>query len=61
MVLEDDPALAAPGRALQLRALWVDPALEDRMETACCLLYFLLQYLLAVDGVARLAQGAWDR
>lgn len=46
------------GRTLELAAIWVDPALEDRLEVACCVLYFLGQYLLACDGVCALYEGA---
>lgn len=46
------------GSMVQLRALWVEPALEDRLEITFCMLYFVLQLLLASDEIALLTQGA---
>lgn len=58
----DGEALDVPrtldGRTVELAAIWVDPALEDRLEVACCMLHFLGQYLLACDGVCALYEGA---
>lgn len=45
---------------LELAAVWVDPTLEDRLEVACCLLYFMGQYLAACDNVDSLHEGVTE-